>query len=510
MKRFKDIWKNGATTGTKTSMYDMFVQVHSNSYNSILWHGTSAFLLAHKHFIYKFESCLRYIAAKYYKDIGWSEEEACTLTLPYYSWELDADLDPKDPDNPFWHSSLLDSKSWGSYNPNSVVTDGVFSDPDWICNQNTSLDNTQFTSSKAAGWSNRLKRYFDTSQVPITYGPAQIADAIICNTKYFDIAKFIENGAHSTIHLLFGFVMKTMSSPDEPTFWLHHCNIDRVYHMWADCQGYELCDPSALTSNQYQAANPLSVQKNAPAKLDSTVSPAKNCSVNLDDKIYYYWYPAKTISKVFPDNNWPTYRQMWSMGDEVTGGGFDGLCLRYGEDEICGADGFAKNCPDTVWRWVNQPDPYQKRSVAQRPGKKIVHPLIQSMNDKFHTFKLAGRTNREALRELAMEECNSIPKLQITDDVRMWIEMNGGDVAEYDRICDNADNAITEKKEDKTTEAATSNTAEIENGQMLTPVWVIVVASVASVIGVIIIVVVVVIIVKKRNAAAQANLYVQM
>jgi len=119
-------------------------------------------------------------------------------------------------------------------------------------------------------------------------------------------------------------------------------------------------------------------------------------------------------------------------------------------------------------------------------------------------------SSKEALRELAMEECNSIEKLKVTDDLLKWIQMNGGNLAEFDRICDKVDNAITDKKEDKPNEATTSNTAaEVENGQMLTPVWVIAVAAVASVIGVIIIVVIVIIIVRKRNAA-QANLYVQM
>jgi len=370
------------------------------------------------------------------------------MTLPYYAWEEDADLNTKDTIVPFKSSSLLDTKSWGSYHQCSEVTDGVFSSPDWICTANTSIDNTNFQSSKAAGWNNRLKRYFDTTQANLQYGPAQIAQSIIDYPNFFDFAKWCENGPHSSVHLLFGYSMKSMNSPDEPTFWLHHCNIDRVFHIWADCQGYDLTDPAALTDKQYQPANPLSVQKGAPAKLDSTVSPAKNCSVGLDDKIYYYWYPAKTISKVFPDTKWPTYRQMWSMGNSDTDTGFDGIYYRYGPDTIVATDCLTKNCPDKVWRWVNQPDDNddddsQKRSVEQ---KKKDHPIVQRLNEQFNSKVHTGLSSKEALRELAMEECNSIEKLKVTDDLLKWIQMNGGNLAEFDRICDKVDNAITEKK----------------------------------------------------------------
>jgi len=209
---------------------------------------------------------------------------------------------------------------------------------------------------------------------------------------------------------------------------------------------------------------------------------------------------------VFPDI-WPTYRQLWSLGNSAQDKGFDGLWYRYGPDNLVATDCLSQNCPDKVWRWVNQQPTSQKRNLDDEIKD---HPLVRRNNDQFKKKVRDGLTKREALTEIAMEECNSIEKQKVSDELLQWIEMNSGDLAEYDRICDTAD-AITEKKEDKPSEAITTNTAaEVSNGQSLTPVWVIVVASVASVIGVIIIVVVVIVIVKKRNAAAQANLYVQM
>jgi len=439
-----------------------------------------------------------------------SKDEACRMALPYYPWELDCDYTPKDTDYPFSRSPLFDSNIWGSYKQSSEVTDGVFADPSWVLNANTSLDNGNFQSNKAPGWSNRLKRCFDVVTFPLQYGPSQIGDQIVAAPDYYTYARWVENGPHSGCHLLFGYSMKSMYSPDEPTFFLHHCNIDRIYHLWADCQGYDLLDKDQITNIQYNASNPLSVQKDAKPKYNPLTTTSVNptgdpYSVELNDKIFYYWQ-SKTESKVFPQTEWPTYKDMWGMGNSDSDRSF-GMWYRYGTDtSICATTAMQKNCPDKVWRWVNQPDLTKKRSVEQQE----VHPVVHRINEQYKQKVYRGLTAREALRELAMEECEQIPKQQVTKDLLMFIEMNGGNLAEYDRICDKVDNAITEKKDDKPAEQATTDTTEIQTAQMNTPVWVIVVASVGSIIGFIIIVVIVVYIVKKRREAAQANLYVEM
>jgi len=306
---------------------------------------------------------------------------------------------------------------------------------------------------------------------------------------------------------MFGYSMKSMNSPDEPTFWMHHCNIDRLYHTWCDCQGYDLIDKDDLTDNQYTPANPLSVQKDAKPKYDPMTTTEDNptgdpYTVRIVDKICYYW-SSKTNSKVFPSNSWPTFRDLWGLGKSETDKGHDGIYYRYGPDNsIVATDPMKKNSPDKTWRWVDQPIPALKRSVAGGAKKLPPHRVVQRINERFHEKVYRGLTNREALRELAMEECLAIPKQQVTKDLLQFIEMNGGDLAEYDRICDKADNAITDKKEDKPALEAAQSTVEIDNGQMMTPVWVIVVASVGSVIGVIVIVIIIIYILKKRREAS--------
>lgn len=43
----------------------------------------------------------------------------------------------------------------------------------------------------------------------------------------------IESAPHNPVHDLIGGVMATMQSPQDPIFYLHHSNIDRLWHAWA-------------------------------------------------------------------------------------------------------------------------------------------------------------------------------------------------------------------------------------------------------------------------------------
>lgn len=42
----------------------------------------------------------------------------------------------------------------------------------------------------------------------------------------------LEGGIHNPGHMWTGGSMMAMSSPNDPVFWLHHCNIDRLWALW--------------------------------------------------------------------------------------------------------------------------------------------------------------------------------------------------------------------------------------------------------------------------------------
>jgi tyrosinase len=61
----------------------------------------------------------------------------------------------------------------------------------------------------------------------------------------------IESGPHDPVHNLIGSTMATMQSPDDPIFYLHHCNIDRLLHAWALPDGKNI----PYTTNPYNASS---------------------------------------------------------------------------------------------------------------------------------------------------------------------------------------------------------------------------------------------------------------
>jgi len=49
-------------------------------------------------------------------------------------------------------------------------------------------------------------------------------------SPYFE--PILEDGPHNPVHNIIGGAMSDMNSPDDPIFWLHHANIDRLWAAW--------------------------------------------------------------------------------------------------------------------------------------------------------------------------------------------------------------------------------------------------------------------------------------
>jgi tyrosinase len=69
----------------------------------------------------------------------------------------------------------------------------------------------------------------------------------------------LESAPHNPVHNLIGGEMANMTSPRDPIFYLHHANIDRLWHAWALPDGKGTPGTSnpynASTSNPYWAGN---------------------------------------------------------------------------------------------------------------------------------------------------------------------------------------------------------------------------------------------------------------
>lgn len=142
-------------------------------------HGTLYFLMWHRGYIYFFERILR-----------WAADDP-SLTLPYWNWTKDPALPlpyrlPASASNPLYDGTR--SINNGASLPSQVVVDDL----------NTALHYIPFPPSGFPGFS-----------------PA------------------LEGSPHGAVHTYTGGNMGSVpTAANDPIFWLHHCNIDRLWDYW--------------------------------------------------------------------------------------------------------------------------------------------------------------------------------------------------------------------------------------------------------------------------------------
>jgi hypothetical protein len=485
MKLTRDVW--APALGTTDPLYDVFVQIHASQSTSTNWHGTAFFLLAHKWFLWVYESAIIWTAYTNRVALGITEAEACAICLPYWDWIMDYDgiadnTCPVLEDN---KSGIWDENAFGSayVDPSTYyVVDGMPALDGWKTVVKTS-SNWQYPDRQYANYDNHLKRelYCGPDGYNLNVGPSQAMKEITTRKAFKDYATWLEGAGHGVPHMFCGFSMSLMFSPDDPIFWLHHCNVDRLYAFWVDCQGFENIAAASITTAQYTPfVNKRGVYDTTPY--------AKS------KEIPYKWNDATTI--LFPKDKttgkWPTPQQLWPYG--LPGStGYDGINYRYGTDQL--VRGYGKTCPNQVWSIV---DPGY---VATKKRDESIHPMIQEFKDIFESKVSEGKSHQEALHEMAMTECENAPKNEITPSLARWIEMNGLQPEQFDSICDKPSKRMSQARdrEDKTATTLTARVPYLVSERMslardredttattltgsttAVPLWVIIAASVGS------------------------------
>jgi tyrosinase len=226
---------------TSMTRYDDFVETHMNAMNAQSntnpttdpnwlpgWaHQGPAFFPWHRELLLQFENELQAIDS--------------TVTIPYWdwtdnsSWPFTADFmgsdgdktDPQDPlkvkDGPFaidgpnhWTLNMTDSDSQGNPGPNYLQR-GFGRDPS--AKKLPTASNIQSAKQKTPYDSPPWKYTSDGFRTMVEYP------------------------IHNLVHRYVNGTMGLMASPNDPVFWLHHCNIDRL---WGDWQRLHLTDAPYL------------------------------------------------------------------------------------------------------------------------------------------------------------------------------------------------------------------------------------------------------------------------
>ncbi|KAI1662918.1 Di-copper centre-containing protein [Daldinia decipiens] len=204
--------KQPSKLGLSTTQYDDFPFVHNALNNDI--HFVASFLPWHRYYVHIYEQAL--------KECGYTGAAA------YWDWTLDSDDTPK--------SSIWDPVTGvgGNGDPNTPVTidgytykcvsDGPFKD----------LRPAYLTDTYVP---HCLRRNFNNGSDSIgdMFSPRYTPDAVAKIHALPDYDSFrinLENGPHGAIHSAVAGDLMPATSPNDPLFFLHHTQIDRLWSLW--------------------------------------------------------------------------------------------------------------------------------------------------------------------------------------------------------------------------------------------------------------------------------------
>jgi tyrosinase len=232
----------------KDGTYDRYVKMHSDAMMMPTpWqnetpdanmrniaHRGPAFLPWHREFILQFESSLS--AAANDPNLG----------LPYWDWATDAGL-PDPTQGAIWTDDFMGGS--GDPSDNDLVKSGPFAfnpqNPDsW---QVIDMDgNPAGGLQRTLGRDETLPSQQDVD-LALSFATYDTDPWSVASTNSFrnmlegwlQDRRLSEQNApqlHNRVHVWVGGSMAPMTSPNDPIFFLHHCNVDRIWAQWQRSQ----------------------------------------------------------------------------------------------------------------------------------------------------------------------------------------------------------------------------------------------------------------------------------
>mmetsp|Transcript_77351 Transcript_77351/g.206471 ORF Transcript_77351/g.206471 Transcript_77351/m.206471 type:complete len:292 (-) Transcript_77351:98-973(-) len=186
--------------------YDDFAHMHHHSRGG---HNSANFLPFHRWFLIYLEQQLQVAAAN------------CSLTIPYWNWAMDTNRLDK--------SDVWTDRRYGTLSEGCVST-GFAAGWHW-------------TSMK--GNTSCLRRAPTAEINGVLPSWKEVTSELHSHSSFTALHELVENTWHNPLHCLIGGQMCSMDSPVDPSFYLHHAFIDRMWfwwqrklsHMEADCAG---------------------------------------------------------------------------------------------------------------------------------------------------------------------------------------------------------------------------------------------------------------------------------
>nr|XP_036582174.1 uncharacterized protein CTRU02_07740 [Colletotrichum truncatum]KAF6790834.1 hypothetical protein CTRU02_07740 [Colletotrichum truncatum] len=205
--------------GLETSRYNDFPYVHAQL--NIQIHFVAQFLPWHRYFVHIYETALR-------------DECGYTGPMTYWDWTLDSDDMSKSP-----VFSTDATTGFGGNGLNGGLTSPSRPNPLVMCVTEGAFGNFTVSYFNTALRAHCLNRGFNNGlgvdngkfQGKL-YSPEKIAEITGNSHNFSTFATVLENEPHGAIHQSVGGDLIPSTSPNDPLFFLHHVQIDRLWWLW--------------------------------------------------------------------------------------------------------------------------------------------------------------------------------------------------------------------------------------------------------------------------------------
>ncbi len=213
--------KHTFPAGSTVSVYDQFVAIHlgvtqlTGAQNVDGGHAGPAFLPWHREYLKRFEQALQSVDPR--------------VSIPYWNWGLggDAETIPLFADNRMGPMGSGGASGFDVMSGYFAAAPNSFNPMGWTIRpelrvfgsalqRNTVLDtSTAFDPSLGAGWPS-----------------ATAVGNLLALSSYNTFRPELEWPPHGVVHVRMGRDMSQMTSPNDPIFFLHHAQVDRIWALW--------------------------------------------------------------------------------------------------------------------------------------------------------------------------------------------------------------------------------------------------------------------------------------
>ena len=209
--------------------YDSYVEWHHHV--MAFAHRGPAFLPWHRQYLLLIEKDLQDVSGD------------PTLTIPYWDWTRE-----NSPQSSLWAADFMGGNGVG---PTGRVTSGPFSanSGNWTL-AHSDLGNNFLTRRLGAGVPTLpTEADVQTALAVDTYDSPPWGQQSDINASFRNALEGFWPGGprlHNQVHVWVGGEMRSMTSPNDPVFWLHHANCDRIWAEWQDANtahGYLPLEP---------------------------------------------------------------------------------------------------------------------------------------------------------------------------------------------------------------------------------------------------------------------------